>query len=114
MDIFFQDFLRATHPITFFIRISLPKASFQPEEEHIFTLRNDETNENLVTNMEEMRPFDQDGDKWEQVVLLVSRYPLSSTKKWIEENKKEVLDYDFSQVNRTIALDNEELKTVKI
>jgi hypothetical protein len=109
----FQDFLTATHPNAFFIRISLPKASFQPKEEHIFTLRNDQTNENLVTTMEDVQPFDLDGDKWEQVALLISRYPLESTKKWIEENKKEVFDWDFSEVNRLIYLD-EELKTVKI
>jgi hypothetical protein len=114
MDIFFQDFLMATYPTAFFIRIGLPKASFHPEEEHIFILRNDETNEKLATTMEEARPLGlPDEYEWEEVVLLVSRHPLESTKKWIEENKKEVLDWDFAEMNSMIAL-HEELKTVNV
>jgi hypothetical protein len=92
----------ATNPVTFFIRINLPKASFQPEEEHIFILRNHE-NEILMTKMEEANT--PDWEEWEEVALLISRYPLGSTKKWIEENEKEALNWDFrADNNRTISL----------
>jgi hypothetical protein len=31
---------------------------------------------------------------WEEVVLLISRYSLASTKKWIVENEKEVRNWE--------------------
>jgi hypothetical protein len=101
----FQDFLMAKHPVTFFIRINLPKA-YQPQED--ICLVNDKTKERLQTKMEPIP------DDWEEVYLLISRYPLASTKKWIEENEKEVLVYDLNEdKDRRIYL-TEELKIVAI
>jgi hypothetical protein len=95
-NIIFQDFLMAIDPVTFFIRINLPKA-FQPLE--AICLDNGKTQERLLIKMEEADP------KWKQIVLLISRYPQASTKKWIVENEKEVLNSDFSAQNdRTIYL----------
>jgi hypothetical protein len=50
-------------------------------------------------------------EKW-GISLLISRYPLASTKKWIEENEKEVFNWDLTTA-RTICL-TEELKVVPI
>jgi hypothetical protein len=82
----------ATDSITFFIRIRLPKAfQFQPQEN--FCLDNGKTKDRLLTKMEEADP------KWEELILLISRYPLESTKKWIVENEKEVMNWEFSTQN---------------
>jgi hypothetical protein len=45
--------------------------------------------------------------------LFISRYPLASTTKWIEENEKEVLAWDFADTDRAIYL-TKELKVVAI
>jgi hypothetical protein len=87
----------------------LPKASFQPKDEHIFMLCNHE-NERLMTKMEETKT--RDWNEWEEVALLISRYPLGSTKQWIVENEKEILNWDFG-AEKTIYLSNE-LKVVAI
>jgi hypothetical protein len=71
-------------------------------------LDNDKTKERLVTKTEEVDPK---LEKWE---LLIARFPLVSTKKWIVENEKEVLNWDFCGKNgRKIYLSNE-LKVVAI
>jgi hypothetical protein len=109
-NIFLQDFLMATDLATFFIRIDLSKA-FQHQED--ICLDNHKTKERLEIKMQESR--EQDYEEFE-VVLLISRYPLTSTKKWIVANEKEVLDFDFSLGNdnyRTIDL-SEGLKVVPI
>jgi hypothetical protein len=98
----FQDFLKATDSVSYFIRINLPKA-FKPLED--ICLDNDKTKERLLTKMKE--------EKWE-VVLLISRYPLASTKKWIVENEKEVSNWDLSTVSRRTICLNQELKIVAI
>jgi hypothetical protein len=36
---------------------------------------------------------------------LISRYPSGAAKEWIEQNEKEVLDWDVIEQNRTIKLD---------
>jgi hypothetical protein len=74
----FQDFLMAINPATFFIKILLPKA-FPPQAD--ICLDNDRTKERLLTKMEEAKVQEEE---WEEVVLLISRYSLGSTKKWIE------------------------------
>jgi hypothetical protein len=71
---FFQDFLMASNPITFRIRIFLPKA-FQPQED--ICLDNDKTKERLLTEMTEA-----DNGNGDQHVLQISR-SLASKKKWI-------------------------------
>jgi hypothetical protein len=99
--IFFQDFLMATNHVTFFIRIILPK-SFQPIEDICLDI--DKTKERMQSKrMEET--------KW-GLVLLISRYPLGSTKKWIEQNEKEALNWEFG-ADKTIYLSSE-LKVVAI
>jgi hypothetical protein len=79
----------------------LPKA-FQPLA--AICLDHDKTKEKFVTKMEEAE-FLED---WEEVFLLISRYPQTSTKRWIEENEKEVFDWYVSD-DKTIRL-TEELK----
>jgi hypothetical protein len=37
--------------------------------------------------------------------ILISRYPSRAAKEWIEENEKEVLDWNVIEQNRTIKLD---------
>jgi hypothetical protein len=70
-------------------------------------LYNGKSKERLVTKMEKTGL-----EEWK--MLLISRYPLASTKKWIEENEKEVLNWDFSAENgRTIYL-TDEMKVVPI
>jgi hypothetical protein len=97
-----QDFLLATNPATIFIRIRLSN-SFQLQE--AICLDNDKTKERFVTKMEETGPK---MEKWGDVFLLISRYPLASTKKWIEENEKEVLAWEVSEVDdRKISLTDE-------
>jgi hypothetical protein len=94
----------ATDPVSFFIRIKLQKA-LQPRE--AICLDNGKTKERLLmTKMEEARVQDKECD-------LISRCPLGSTKKWIEENEKEVLAWDFRTNDRTIYL-SDELNVVPI
>jgi hypothetical protein len=103
-NISLQDFLMATDPATFFIRITLPE-NFQPQE--VISLDNDKTKERLVIKMEKAYL-----EEWE---ILISRYPQESTKKWIVENEIEVLNWEFSATKngRTIYL-SQELKVVAI
>jgi hypothetical protein len=37
--------------------------------------------------------------------MLILRYPSGATQEWIEENEKEVLNWDVVEQNRTIKLD---------
>jgi hypothetical protein len=106
INIIVQDFLMAADPICFFIRINLPKA-FQPQEN--ICLDNGKTKERFLTKMEVVNVPEQR----EYVVLLISRYPLASTKKWIVENEKELLNLEFNAVenDRTIYL-VKELKVI--
>jgi hypothetical protein len=104
-DIIFQDFLMSTDPATFFIRIDVPKA-YQLQED--ICMDNGNTKERLLTKMEE-------SEMWiecEIVHLLISRYPLASTKIWIVENEKEVLIWDLSATRRIYL--SKELKVVPI
>jgi hypothetical protein len=88
----------------------LPKA-FQLQEDIL--LDNGKTKERLLTKIEEVDVSDWNwDDTFKEVVLQISRYPLASTKKWIEENKKEVSTWDFT-TTRTIRL-SKELKVVAI
>jgi hypothetical protein len=101
---FLQDFLMATDPVTFFIRIILPKAS-RPQKG--ISVDNGKTNERLLTRME-----DAEFLAWDEVLMLISRYPQASTKEWIDENEKEVLEW-FLIDDRKICL-TKELKIVSI
>jgi hypothetical protein len=93
--ILFQDFLMATNPATFFICINLPE-DFQLQE--AICLNNGKTKERLLTKMEVVK-VNMPENRWEEVYLLISRYPQASTKKWIVDNEKEILDWDFSKDN---------------
>jgi hypothetical protein len=73
----------ATHPVTFLILITLPE-DFQPQE--IIWLDNGKTKERLLIKMAKA-----DLEEWE---ILISRYPLESTK--IVENEIEILNWEFS------------------
>jgi hypothetical protein len=98
----------ATDPVSFFIRIRLPKA-LQPLED--ICLDNGKTKERLLTKMEEVEVQEEE---WEEVVLLISRCPLGSTKKWIEENEKEVLDFYFCDYHEKTIYLSQGLKVVPI
>jgi hypothetical protein len=37
--------------------------------------------------------------------MLISRYPSEAANEWIEENEKEVLDWNVMEQDRTIKLD---------
>jgi hypothetical protein len=78
----------ATDPVTFFVRIDLPQ-HFQLAEGTC--LDNDKTEERLLTKTEVVNVA-----VWEDKlnVLLISRYPRTSTKKWIVANEKEVFNWD--------------------
>jgi hypothetical protein len=102
--LFLQDFLMATDPVSFFIQIVLPKA-FPPQAG--ICVDNGKTKERLMTKMEEAKVQEEE---WK--VLLISRYPLGSTKKWIEENEKDVLAWDFRIYNEKTIYLSEESKVV--
>jgi hypothetical protein len=91
----------ATDPATFFIRIRLPKDFQLPEN---ICLDNDKTNERLLTKTEVIPVPECKALK--KVVLLISRYPLASTKKWIVANEKDVYNWNFycTNTNRKICL----------
>jgi hypothetical protein len=67
----------STDPVSFFIRIRLPKA-FQLLE--AICLDNNNTKERFQTEMVKVDP------KWDR--LQISRHPLASKKKWIVEGKE--------------------------
>jgi hypothetical protein len=100
-NIIFQDFLMATNPVTFFIRINLSE-HFQLQED--ICLDNDKTNERLLIKTKVVNVPDFDDDNLKEVVLLISRSPLASTKKWILANEKEILNWDFRTTALTIRL----------
>jgi hypothetical protein len=64
------------------------------------SLENDRTNEKLVIKKIQFNQQSTNGDG-----LLISRYPMEANDKWIEENENEILDWDFSQQNRQINLE---------
>jgi hypothetical protein len=64
-----------------------------------------------MTKMEEAKVMKEEGE--EEVVLLISRYPRASTKKWIEENENEVLAWEFGEEDKKIQL-SDELEIVPI
>jgi hypothetical protein len=70
----FQDFLMATDPATFLIRIIFLTA-FQLKED--ICLINEKTRERLMTKMVKANL-----EKWETFVLLISRHPLASKNIW--------------------------------
>jgi hypothetical protein len=84
----------AADPVTFFIRINLRK-SFQPQED--ICLDNGKTKERLATKMKDVKMVSPNLGEWQELVLLISRYPLASIKKWIVENEKKVFTLDFNE-----------------
>jgi hypothetical protein len=64
----------ASNPVTFFIRIILPKACQPPEG---ISLDNDKTKERLRSKMGKGHP---NLEKCEKILLCISRIPLASTK----------------------------------
>jgi hypothetical protein len=98
----------ATDPVTFFIRINLPE-DFQLQQ--AISLDNEKTKERLLTKTEVVNvPRIK---QLKEVVLLISRYPIASTKKWIVANEKDALNWDFKTNDRIISL-SLELKVVGI
>jgi hypothetical protein len=97
----------ATDPATFFIRINLLE-DFKLQED--ICLDNGKTNERLLTKTKVIT--DPDFDE-KEVLLLISRYPRTSTKKWIVTNEKEAFNWDIRTNARSIYLP-EEMEVVAI
>jgi hypothetical protein len=96
----------ATDPVTFFIRITLPE-DFQLQKD--ICLDNDKTEEKLQTKKEVVNV-----PNWgEEDLLLISRYPRASTKKWIVANEGEVFNWEYANNARSIYLP-EEMEVVAI
>jgi hypothetical protein len=80
-----QDFLEADHAVSFFIRIAVPK-SFQLK----ISLNNNKTNEKLVVKAEAelagLRRYEQR--------LLISRHPSTAAKHKLEEDEKQIFEWD--------------------
>jgi hypothetical protein len=87
--------LAAKHPISFFIRIVV-YGTFKWQD---FVMDNSGTNEKMTIKNAQNNNTIQD-DK----LVIISRYPNDAGKGWIEENEKEVLDWDFYEQNRRIHL----------
>jgi hypothetical protein len=84
----------ANNPISFFINTSIN----QNDNVEDITVENVKTTEILVIKTES-------GDRWKK--LMISRYLLNATKKWIEANEKEISDWDPQKLNRKINMDGE-------
>jgi hypothetical protein len=80
-------------------------------------MKNVETNEKLVIKKVELpepkvelqswADMDmEDGENNEKLGVLISRYPSSSNKYWIEANEKEAVDWKFDEQYRRIKLNN--------
>jgi hypothetical protein len=91
----------ATDPVSFFVRINLPE-DFQLQED--ICLDNGKTKEKLLTKTKIVNVPEPD-EELKEVVLLISRYPLASTRKWTMENAKEVFNW-VTDNDRQICLSN--------
>jgi hypothetical protein len=90
----------ATQQHTFFIRFYV--------ETHLswkdISLDNGKTNEKLEIKMVKLNAE----FLWRNAkVLLFSRHPIGSTKKWIEDNENKVLEWKFHVQQRKIYLDDD-------
>jgi hypothetical protein len=90
----------ASQPHTFFIRFYVETLLSWKD----ISLDNGKTNEKLEIKM--VKP--SASILWRNAkVLLFSRYPIGSTKKWIEDNENEVLEWNFYEQQRKISLDED-------
>jgi hypothetical protein len=65
-------------------------------------IKNGETKEKLV-----MKKVDSQKMALEKYkMVLISRYPLNAGKKWITDNEKEAVEWNFDKQNGRIILDN--------
>jgi hypothetical protein len=92
----FQDFLEANNAVSFFIRLDVPK-HFKPE----ISLENNKTNERLV--------FKAVSEGKETVIygeqrLLISRHSSKDAKHKIEEEEKEISEWNKYRGPRRIYL----------
>jgi hypothetical protein len=60
-----------------------------------------ETKENLV-----IKSVDSQKCIIQQKMVLISRYPSNAGKKWIGENEKEAVEWNFDEQNGRILLDD--------
>jgi hypothetical protein len=89
----FQDFVEANHAVSFFIRVNVP-VNFQQQ----ISLNNDKTNEKLVVKAE-VYEKGSDGNK-----LLISRHSSKAAKHKLEEDEKEVLEWEDYRGYKRICL----------
>jgi hypothetical protein len=86
---FLQDFLLATRPVSFFVRLQVPRAF----PVHDITLTNGQTKEKLVVKNAEARIMETARSRHGIFFVLISRYPTGAEKEWIEENEEEALNW---------------------
>jgi hypothetical protein len=89
--------LAATSPISFFMKIFVD-GNIDGQD---VSLDNTETNEKLL--IKTINP-DEDEPKGPGM-LLFSRYPMEASKKWVKDNEKEILNWNFDKMKRKIYLE---------
>jgi hypothetical protein len=96
--LFSQEFGKAKLPVCFFIRLFV-RATV---EWHDSSMENGETKEKLVVKkVTTSEPINH------QQMVLISRYPLTASKRWIEANEREAIDWNFDKQNGRICLLNQ-------
>jgi hypothetical protein len=90
----FQDFLEASNAVSFFISLEVPK-NFQLE----ISLENNKTNEKLLVKTQ--------AGKYDSQRLLISRHSSKAAKNKIEEEEKEITEWECYDGPRRIHLTQE-------
>jgi hypothetical protein len=102
-----QDFLKATHPVSFFFHVqTFGRGNVEWQD---VCLDNDQTNERLVVKSIDPPSRDPNNFMTEKRVL-ISRYPVAANRGWIEANEQEVMNWDFDEQNRQIRFDEWSLR----
>jgi hypothetical protein len=96
MDVF-QDFLKATQPSSFVIRIVVDRGDHRED----ICMQNDKTKEKLVIKRAHSNGIKIDN---EDRLLLISRHPLDATDEWVRQNEARALHWDFGSQMRQIRL----------
>jgi hypothetical protein len=96
MDVF-QDFLKATQPSSFVIRIVVDWLDHRKD----IYMQNDQTKEKLVIKRARSNGIKIDN---EDRLLLISRHPLDETDGWVRQNDTKALHWDFDSQMRQIRL----------
>jgi hypothetical protein len=96
--------LKATRPVSFFVYVQVSEYDRSHWQDGCWD--NAHTNERLVIKTVHPPPWnmfnyaDDFGRK-----VQISRYPIGSTKEWIEANEKEIKEWKFDEQNRQILFE---------